>query len=483
MNKLKYIIILVIVFSGITLKGQEKLTLQQCREMALQKNEDLKMAGKQLEKARTEKDAAKTLRLPKFSATGTGIYLNKDFEQELTLPTQKPNPQTGELEPNYMINPATGEPVIGADGNPVFNMYAWLPLSVSLKGTYLAGVTMEQPIYTGGKINAGNEMAKIGVEMADESIELQKVNTLVETDRAYWNYVSVNEKAKLAKEAVDLLEEIVEDARNSYEVGMVHKNELLKAQVEYNNAALNLQQAKNGLELSRMNLCRITGLPLNTGIIIADTLIDVAKPVMVDSAGMIDERPEYQLLEKNIRLQDENIKMTKADFLPTAGIQAGYSYLGGLEFGGENYTNSGLNVMASLTIPVFHWGEGVKKINAAKIDKEITELKLEKNRQLLKLEMEQARLNLNVAFERIQMSETALDQAAENLRVTRDNYEVGMEKLTDLLNAQIQWQESFSNLIDAKTDFKIKETIWLKVTGKLGSDLKSVIGDPPSLLK
>jgi len=467
MKKIKYIILLAIVFSGINLKAQERMTLQQCREMALQKNEDLKMADKQLEKARAEKDAAKTLRLPKFSATGTGIYLNQDFEKELTLPTKVPNPQTGELEPNIMVNPQTGEPVVGPDGNPVFNMYAWFPLTVSLKGTYLAGVALEQPVYTGGKINAGNEMAKIGVEMAGENIELQKMNTLVEADKVYWNYVSVNEKVKLAKEAVDMLAEIVEVARNSYEVGMVHKNEMLKAQVEYNNAALDLHQAKNGKALSRMNLCRVTGLPLNTPIVALDTLIAVGKPLMNDPYGIISERPEYQLLQKNIRLQDENIRLTKADFLPTAGIQAGYSYLGGLEFGGEDFTNSGLNVMASVKIPIFHWGEGVKKISAAKIDKEITELKLEKNRQLLRLEMEQARLNLNVAYERIQLSETALEQAEENLRISRDNYEVGMEKLTDLLVAQTEWQKAFSNLIDAKTDFKIKQTNWLKATGRL----------------
>lgn len=473
MEKFKYIIILAFLFLGINLNAQEKITLQQCREMALQKNEDLKMADRQMEKAKVEKDAAKTLRLPKFSATGTGIYINQDFEQELTLPTKTPNQQTGELEPNIMINPATGEPVIGPDGNPVFNMYAFLPLSVSLKGTYLASVTLEQPIYTGGKINAGNEMAKIGVEMAGENIELQKMNTLAEADNAYWNFVSVNEKVKLAQEAVDLLGEIVQDVRNSYEVGMIHKNDLLKAQVEFNNATLDLQRAKNGRELSRMNLCRITGLPLNTQVVALDTLISIEPILMNDSAAVISERPEYQLLEKNIHFQEENIKMTRADFLPTAGIQAGYSYLGGLEFNNENYSNSGLNVMASLKIPIFHWGEGLKKIDAAKIDKEISTLKLEKNRQLLQLEVEQARLNLNLAYERIQMSETALEQAEENLRVTRDNYEVGMEKLTDLLKAQTRWQEAYSNLIDAKTDFKIKKTNWLKATGRLVADVST----------
>jgi outer membrane protein TolC len=76
-------------------------------------------------------------------------------------------------------------------------------------------------------------------------------------------------------------------------------------------------------------------------------------------------------------------------------------------------------------------------------------------------------LNLQLAWERIQLNETALEQAEENLRVTRDNYEVGMETITEYLIAQTQWQQAFSELIDSKTDFKIKETAWLKVTGNL----------------
>jgi outer membrane protein TolC len=92
---------------------------------------------------------------------------------------------------------------------------------------------------------------------------------------------------------------------------------------------------------------------------------------------------------------------------------------------------------------------------------------MEKNRQLLRLEMEQARLNLQLAGERIRMNEEALEQAEENLRVARDNYEVGMETVTGYLLALNQWQQARSELIDSKTGFKIKETAWLKVTGRL----------------
>jgi outer membrane protein TolC len=387
---------------------------------------------------------------------------------ELTFPTQKPNLQTGLLEPNILMNPVTGEPVTGPDGNPVFNMYAWMPLNKSLSGAWLAGIALEQPLYTGGKISAGNKMADIGIHMAGENKTLQQINTIYEADNAYWTYISVTQKVKLAEQAEDMLAELVEKARNAEEVGMSSRNDLLKAQVEYNNAKLDLQKAKNGLELSRMNLCRITGLPFNTAITAVDTIIPVTPPDrVVAETETFSERPEYKLLEKNLDLKEQQVRMAKADFLPTAGVKAGYNHIGGIEFSGTDFSNTSLNVLASVSIPLFHWCEGMKKISSAKIDREISELELEKNKQLLQLEAEQSRLNLQLAWERIRMNETALYQAEENLKVTRDNYDVGMETITELLIAQTQWQKAFSELIDSKADFKIKETAWLKATGKL----------------
>lgn len=468
MKKIISILLFIFLICSVQGTAQEQMTLQQAREMALRKNENLKMAGKYREKAEAQQAAVKTMRLPAFSAIGMGLYQNKDFEMELFLPTQKPNPLTGELEPNIMIDPSSGHPVIGPDGNPVFNMYAWLPLNLNMNGAYLAAVMLEQPIYTGGKISAGNKMANIGIEMATENMELEQMNTIAETDNAYWTHISVSQKVKLAQQAVDLLTELVKKASDAHEVGMADRNDFMKAQVEHNNAKLNLQKAKNGLELSRMNLCRITGLPLNTEIVAVDTAVSV-QPLaeLALGAETISGRPEYQLLQKNVAMEEQNIRMARADFLPTAGVQAAYSHIGGVNFNETNFPYTSFNVMASVKIPLFHWGEGVKKINAAKIDKEIKELELEKNTQLMQLEAEQARLNVQLAWERIQMNETAVAQAEENLRISQDNYKLGMETITELLMAQTNWQKAYSEWINSKTDYKMKETAWLKSTGNL----------------
>ena len=112
MKIISYTLLIFLLLSKVQGNAQEQITLQQAREMALRKNENLKMAYKEMEKAELQKSAARTLRLPDFSLTGTGIYQDRDFEMELILPTQKPNPLTGELEPNIMINPATGAPLL-----------------------------------------------------------------------------------------------------------------------------------------------------------------------------------------------------------------------------------------------------------------------------------------------------------------------------------------------------------------------------------
>jgi outer membrane protein TolC len=127
-------------------------------------------------------------------------------------------------------------------------------------------------------------------------------------------------------------------------------------------------------------------------------------------------------------------------------------------------------LLAGLKIPIFQWGQGKNKVNSAKATKEIKELELEKNKKLLELQIEQAKLNLQDALLRISIYEKALEQANENLRISNDNYELGFETISDLLMARLDWQKTYSDLIDAKTDFKIKEITYLKVTGRLGSE-------------
>ncbi len=465
-HKILYTILLISITFGVS--AQEVLTLERARELAIENNHNMKIAEKTIEKADAERKAVRTMYLPSISASATMAYLTNTFKQDLYLPTFKLDPMSGQLVPDYFYHPITGHPIYGPDGNPVFNSYGYMPLELTLKGAYLAGVNLQQPIFAGGKIITGNKMAKLGKQMAEENMSLQEMNAIFESDKAYWTYVSVNEKVKLASQALDMLDSLVNFVRKSVDIGLVHQNELGKVMVKHNQATLDLQKARSGLSLSKMALCQALGLEFNTDIVVADTVIDCSSEVlsMIGNED-VTQRPEYSLMMKQIDMQNEQVKMNRADFLPTFGVSAGYSWIGGIEITGMEQKSNGFNIMASLKIPLFHWGEGIHKVKSAKAERDIKNLELEKNSRLLSLETEKAKLDLQDAFMRISICETALKQASENLELSQTRYELGAELLTDLLISQTQWQEAHSNLIDAKTEFKTKLTYYQKATGQL----------------
>lgn len=117
-----------------------ELNLQKCREMALESSRKIQIAGQQELKAGFEKKAYRANFLPKLSATGLYAYMQKKMEYQIDggyLPTYVPGPD-GQLQPNLLIN-AAGQPVTGADGNYVFNQYAFMPdinLALSLRNAY-----------------------------------------------------------------------------------------------------------------------------------------------------------------------------------------------------------------------------------------------------------------------------------------------------------------------------------------------------------
>lgn len=463
----KYILIILLLFGSLGLSAQQSLSLEQCRQMALKESKNIEIATLQIEKAKAEKAAMRANYFPSLSGSATGLYLHNNIEMDLYLPTLTPNLTTGELDPNIAINPMTGAPIIGADGNPIFNMYAWLPLEISIQGAYIAGVTIEQPLYVGGKIRTGNRMTQIGVGMAEENLALQRDKTFYETDQSYWLYVTVQEKVKLAQKYNKLLNELLTRTQNAYETGMTTQNDVLKVKVKQNQAKLQLLKAQSGLQLTRMALCRATGLPFDTEIITTDSLTQQMDNELILSENNISLRPEYGLMQKQIELANEQVKLIRADFLPTAGLQLGYNYVGGIEISKQDFNQGNASVIASVKIPLFHWGEGKNKIKSAQTDTEIKKAEFAQNLRLIELEITQARLNYNDAQIRIGLCQENLQQAEENLRVTNNNYELGMKIITELIEAQTQWQEAYSEVIDARADCKIKESAYLKASSQL----------------
>src|SRR5690606_9986927 len=213
------------------------------------------------------------------------------------------------------------------DGKPIFKEYAYFPgmeLSLKPNGTYIAGLSTEMPIYVGGKISSAYKMSKIGVEMARLNETNTKNEVVLLAVQAYWTYVETLELEKTAQMYIDLVKQLEKDVTNSYDAGMVPRNDLLKVQVKLNEIELQLLRVENGVRLSRMNLCHVVGLPLNSDITIEQELeCDIKKDIPMPN---LFSRPEYELSSKQIEIKEQQVQIVKSEFLPRLGIAGSMNY-------------------------------------------------------------------------------------------------------------------------------------------------------------
>ncbi|MFV0553184.1 MAG: TolC family protein [Mangrovibacterium sp.] len=421
------------------------LTLERVRQLALENEASITIAERQMQQQELQKKVAATYHLPSISAMGGATYQANALSEQMTAEVGIP----AEL------------------GLPISSLQSNIPLNVSLNGAYLAGVQLNQTIYAGGKVRSSNQMAELGVAIASENKRMQEVNTIVEADQAYWTFVAVQSKVQLAEKNVTLLETLVKRVGDSYEVGYTNQNDLLKVRVKHNQAKLDLKRAQNGLELCRMSLCRLIGFPLDTPIE-TDSILYIDTELLVELSGEdVSQRPEYQILEKQIQLADTKIKHTRADHLPQLAVTANYGTWGGVEMNNMDLSNTGFSALAMLKVPLFNWGRGQKEIQMAELDKEMRTAELNKNSQLMLLEISKARFALEEAALTISICTDNLAQAEENQRVSADSYELGKETISDLLVAQTQRQEAENELLEAKVNFKLAETEYLRTMGRV----------------
>lgn len=435
-------------FSQTDRDKQIDLSIRQCREMALVSSEEMKIAGYLNEQAKVEKQIARTAGLPKLSASGTYGYLNSDIA--LGLP---------EMELKI--------PIMGTE----VDLSGMIPETMNVginSGIYMIGATLQQPIFTGGRIATGNKMAEKGMEITEENSNMTRMSIIAEAEKAYWTYFSIKDKINLLNQYEALLDTLHQSVSDMISVKMATGNDLLKISSRRSNIRYQKQKAVNGMELCRMQLCRIIGVDPETKIRLTDS-ISKENSQVTDHSYDLTLRPEYRMLQKQVELKELGIKNARGEYLPTVGLMAGYSYLGKMEMGGISMRmdRPSALVMLSVNIPLFNFGEGAKKIRNAKISREIQQEELNKNSSLLTIEIEHAKRNLQDASLLIMTAETALVEAEASLRSIRDNYEVGMGTLLDLLDAQTQWQEAYNNTIDARVEHKINEIEFLRVTGRL----------------
>lgn len=411
-----------------------RLSHEQCVEMAVNHSQTIRRAENAVAQAELDREIANRAILPKVDGSATAVYLTPDID-------------------------------MGAQ-------------KIQMRGAYVAGLQLIQPIYTGGKISTGKRLAAIGRDVSKEQLRMDRADVVANASDAYWTYIAVGSKVDMLRYYVGMMDSLLNQVSTAVEAGMATNNDLLRINSKRSTLQYQLQKATSGLSLCRMALCNWIGADEHTMILTADSLPECILPESLVSD--VTNRPELHLLEYQVKASEQQIKMARADYLPTVALSLGYNYYGNIvtkgtvDIGGgvmvpfSQETRDGMGMgLLTVKVPLWSWGEGCRKVKKSKLALENAKLDLDEKKRLMTLEATQATANVVDGLTMVQTAQLALKENTENLRVMQNRYDEGMATLTDLLEAQSQWQEAYSSHIEATTQHQINLTAWRKATGQL----------------
>ena len=445
MKKL-FAILLCTLCCGIA--SAQTYTLEQLKDSALHNNFAIRSAQYNIDVASQQRKEAFTKYFPNVSGTGLWFNANKSMMQTTLNPSEMISPELG-ASLAQMFPPEA----LASLANPV---------SISMmKNGVIAGVQAVQPVFAGGQIVNGNKLAKVGEDVSRLQMQLSKNEVEKTAEQYFWQLASMQEKMKTVEAVEALLNDIYKDVDVAVRAGLAMRNDLLQVQLRQNDIASQKLKIRNGLSLVRMLLSQYCGLRDTSFLITYQT--DVVPPMRLkqDHQQALLGTAEYQLLGKQVEAAELQKKIAIGQNLPTVAVGAGYNYHNLLE-----KNNSFGMVFATVNVPISDWWGGSHAVKRKKLEKQEAQEQLSDNAELLKIRMQNAWNSVEESYQQLLLAQLSIEQAEENLRLNRDYYNAGLTKMSDLLEAQMLYQQSCDKRTDAFADYQNKLLEYRQATGQ-----------------
>jgi len=412
----------------------------------LRNNVAIRSAKYGVEAAQQQRKEAFTKYFPSVSGTGLWFNANKGMAQTTINPSESITPELGAA-----LAQSLPQEAMAALANPI-------SISMMKNGT-IGSLMAVQPVFAGGQIVNGNKLAKVGEEVSKLQLQLSENEVEKTAEQYFWQLASLQEKMNTINAVDTLLRDIHKDVDVAVRAGVAMRNDLLQVQLRQNDIQSQRLKLQNGISIVRLLLSQYCGLRDTSFCISFDTAAIPPSP-SGEWAG-VSILPEYQLLHKQVEAASLQKKLTVGQNLPAVAVGAGYNYHNIL----ENNHSFGM-VFATVSVPISDWWGGSHAIKRKKIEHQKAVEQLEDNAQLLKIRMQNAWNGVEESYQQLQLAQRSIEQADENLRLNRNYYRAGTSKMSDLLEAQLLYQQALDKHTDAFADYQNKLLEYKQASGQ-----------------
>lgn len=456
------ILLLTFVVTVSCMHAQRMLTLEECRNLAIQNNKELQISGEKIKMADNEKKAAFTKYFPQLSANGAYMWNQKDINLlDMGTLSSSLSSSLGGLAQLPMIQHLM---------SGVNDMQ-----HLDVQNIWVGNVSLVQPVFMGGKIVNYNQITKFVKQLAESMNNLQLQDLIYKTDETYWQVISLVNKKKLADAYVDLLRKMDSDVTAMIYEGVATEADGLSVKVKLNEAEMAQTKVENGLALTRMLLAQICGLSLEEDLSLADEKLDNFPVETTQASADLNEafmnRNELRSLDLATKIYKRKERIALAEMLPNVALAANYFVTNPNVFNGFKNDFAGMfNVGVMVKVPLSGWWEGTYRRNSAKAETRIKTLEWQDAREKIELQVNQSVYKVNEAGKKLIASSRNMENAEENLRRANFGFEEGVIPALNLMEAQTAWVSARSSLIDAQIEVKLTEVYLSKALGKLSAN-------------
>ena len=430
------------------------LSLSQLKDSARQNNIALRTARLDIEAASQQRKEAFTKYFPNVSGTGAWFNANKGMAKMDVNPSEMIPPQMG-----GMLAQTLPAEALAALANPI-------SISMMKNGT-IGSLMAVQPVFAGGQIVNGNKLAKVGEDVSRLQLRLSENEVEKTTEQYYWQLISLEEKNKTIDAVDTMLADIEKDVRMAVKAGVALPNDLLQVQLRRNEVASQRLKLENGISIVRLLLAQFCGLSssniehLTLNIDKSSTQVEPTDNNLQSSMFNVQCTPEYQLLQKQVEATKLQKKMAIGQQMPSVAVGVGYNYHNLLD---NNHTFA--MVYATVSVPISDWWGGSHAVKRRKIEQQKAEEQLADNAELLQIRMQNAYNSVVEARQQLTIAQRSIQQAEENLRLNRNYYRAGTCTMSNLLEAQMLYQQALDKHIDAYADLQNKILEYRQSTGQ-----------------
>ena len=400
------ILLLTFVVTVSCMHAQRMLTLEECRNLAIQNNKELQISGEKIKMADNEKKAAFTKYFPQLSANGAYMWNQKDINLlDMGALSSSLSSSLGGLAQLPMIQHLM---------SGVNDMQ-----HLDVQNIWVGNVSLVQPVFMGGKIVNYNQITKFAKQLAESMNNLQLQDLIYKTDETYWQVISLVNKKKLADAYVDLLRKMDSDVTAMIYEGVATEADGLSVKVKLNEAEMAQTKVENGLALTRMLLAQICGLSLEEDLSLADEKLDNFPVETTQASADLNEafmnRNELRSLDLATKIYKRKERIALAEMLPNVALAANYFVTNPNVFNGFKNDFAGMfNVGVMVKVPLSGWWEGTYRRNSAKAETRIKTLEWQDAREKIELQVNQSVYKVNEAGKKLIASSRNMENAEEN---------------------------------------------------------------------